>query len=496
MSIFKFDPKWAATGSIESPVPDDNKITEGWVGGEQVEIGRLNWLQDRLEDKINLLIEESVNSFYNDAADPQSMISTGLWDEPWGSGVDSLNVIDAGTTSRGYKSMCVYFTALNEPQLLVLNIFGANNITVEVWDPRTMTLTDTSGALADDLPSGSSENWIPESMCTDGTSIYCVFTDTNPAPDEYRYQAWDIATWAVKSGWAATGTAGPSTGTTGVGGQKYAKIIMASSTKLAVMNRCQALTASSSAGISIVDITDGTIDASGAGDATTSANNYASAGMCSDGTNVYFVAINTSTNATQLCTATIADPTAGTGGTGYPLTVSAAQSTSVLVACGPDLIVSVQNGAADTDIVLRTHDSGTADLDSITMGQDSQATPVDGDVFIMGDPTGICFDGINIWIYSHSVIASTTTGVLTKVDVSKLLLRNATTSRQMSSIGNMFFIDPDTAATKQDVPVIFDGRDVWVATESASGATNSGKIHRLPLALLRHQGVPCQNPMT
>jgi hypothetical protein len=415
----------------------------------------------------------------------QSMISSGLWETSFGSTIDSNNIIDAGSTVREFRDQCVYFTSDSRPRLLVANNSG---LTIEVWDARTRSLVETTSTLADDLPSGSSETWEVCSIMTDGTYLYGLFIDTNASPNTYQIQAWEIATWDVKGGWASTGTSLPGTGSP-FGGGKGGEIIKASSTKLATYNSWIDISASSSTAITIIDITDGSIDASGAGDAPTG-DSVNATNICSDGTNVFFTGYGSSSN-TYLCSATIADPTAGCGGSNFPLTDTSTSYFTRLVSCGPNLMFCAMTNATTAILNnIRTFNSSNADLDILQLGQNSASTPLLGNKWVLKNPSDLVFDGINVWILGG--IENNGTGddqaVLVKIDVAKLALIDTNVVRQLGDVASgVFILAANTVLQSYTYPsVSFDGRDIWGIIEPTSLQTASGKIFRLPFAKIRN----------
>ncbi len=486
MTITKTDGVWAESGDV-TPAPTDAKKAIGFLGGDQPTIETFNYLVKRLDDKVDEIIEERVNSFYEDAADPQSMISTGLWDESWGIPSDTLNMIDSGVATSEYRDLAVIFNSDNQPRLLVLD----NALTkIEVWNPRTLTLVDTSDDLTDDLPA-SGAVWVCESMCTDGTSVYVTLKDTNASPDTHIIQAWDIATWDVKSGWAATGTALQGTGNTS-GNTRESKVIIANATTLAVVCCYQAISADTDPAIQLFSITAGAAGLDGAGDAPTGTSATALDTICSDGTNIFFATYGT--NVQSICSATISDPTAGCGGTNFAGGFSLGDSDkSCMIQCGPDLIVDCIypiSTVTSSDIILRTFNDSDADLEAIEVGQNSQSTPVVGNQYLLGHPIANCFDGVNVWVFGYIEFGGNDGCALIKIDTSKLANVDRTT-RQLPDIANgPFLVDvvnfPSGASNWIYQSCKFDGRDIWVNTEQRASQTNSGKIHRLPLALLRH----------
>lgn len=485
MTYKKFDNVFANSGALDSF--DAAKKDDGLVGGDRISIENWNALQNGVEQKINDMVEEGPATYYPDATDVNAMITTGLWDDSWGLPIDTANVISGGATKQ-YIDMAPFFTADNEPRLPVLD---ATNNKIEVWNPRTLALVDTSDALDDDLPAIGAEVWEPYSMFTDGTSVYVMLRDSNATPDTHQIQAWDIATWDVKTGWPTTGTALSGTGNT-PHNSRDGKVIMASATKLATVSGWITIASSASTAISIIDITNGTIDSEGAGDAPTGVTAEAIDSICSDGTNIYF-AVRGATNL-HVCTATIADPTAGCGGAGYPLSLGAGSS-SHLTACGPKMItnpVSPIGGVTEADIVLYTHDSSDADLDQITVGQNTRGTPDVADGYLLGFPWDACFDGRSLWILGSINPTGGDLAALTKVDVAKLFLFDTSEQRHYGDVvsGGPFIMPPDAEHPAGGsnwiyYRCVFDGRDIWVNVEPRASQPNSGKLMRLPQATQR-----------
>jgi len=202
----------------------------------------------------------------------------------------------------------------------------------------------------------------------------------------------------------------------------------------------------------------------------------------------------------KIASATIADLTAGSGGNGYPFTQvsSAGAEVSRLCALGEGGMVASSNYDAAriaTSYVLRTHDASESSLDKILLGEDTAA--LSGQFISWNDMCAydMVFDGLNLWAF-HSVIRDSVNtpanmSVVLKIDVSKLA-GVSTVDRHMriGDISSVYFMDSGTqdafSTTKYKYcSMSFDGRDVWCVLDPASGNTNSGKIFRLPLALLR-----------
>jgi hypothetical protein len=413
-------------------------------------------------------------------------ISTGIWPDAWAMPQDAGNTISSGAAKK-IRDLAVIFNADGNPRLLLMD---ETNTKIEVWDPRTLlAATDysTSDALTDDLPSGGGEVWECISMCTDGTNVYGTFTDTNAAPDEHRLQAWIISSWDVKTGWPATGTALAGTGNGPLTSDcRDSKVIVADSTHLAVSCGWTSVTAAGDPAIQLFLMADGSAVRDGAGDCTLGGTYYPCEDLVSDGTNIFFVA---STGAAViLCTATISDLTAGTGGAGYPLTLTGAGETFArLCMINSDTLVSIVSGStfAAGDDVLQTHTSTDATLVKYVCGQDSQAVPVPGgETLIYSDCWSLCFDGINLWALTNSDNGAAAQLTLVKTDVGQL---NTLTTRQWTDIGKPYIPGDNVGSLYNGryLKCVFDGRDIWVILDPRNTQDYSGSIYRLPLALLR-----------
>lgn len=479
MTIEKTDGIWAETGEKTSSYTAEKK-SAGYVAGDQPSKQDLNFLFNRIDEKIDTIIKERVNSYYEDAADHQAMIATGLWDESWGNARDSVNIISGGSTKK-YKFLKVYFDSNNQAKLLVTD---DTNFKFEIWDPRDNTLEDTSDAWTDDLPSPTG-SWLCVGFCTDNTSIYGLFQDSG-GTSPVQIQAWDISTWDVKTGWGSTGTQITSSGSIAPGLQKLDLLIMASSTRLATLNPWTTISASTSDAISIINISTGTIVDSAAGDAPTAVSAKASGGICSDGTNVFFAAYESSTQY-HLCSATIANPQTGCGGTGFPRSLTANFESNALISCGPELIVCILDRSSGTEVatdeVILTFNSSAANKNEILLGQNSASTPVLGEDLYLGRCLGGVFDGINLWLYG----ATNTNLELTliKIDAAKLSWLTAVGNEQLGDICSYFKLNSTYYTASDNLSLIFDGRDIWYIIEQRSSQTHSGEIIRFPIAFLR-----------
>lgn len=476
MPIKKFSSThiWANAGTKTEP--SSTKKDLGFVSGEQPSCDQFNWLENETEIIVNGLVNERLISYPEDIVDPYEMISSNLWSSGnYGQSLNNQMYINGGA-AKAYVDIAICYDDDGNPMVLALN---QANTTIEKWNARTLTNVSVSSNLAVNLPSGT---WKAESMCCDNSYIYVVFRDT--AGHVYRLQSWRCDTFGVNSSWPTTGCALPGSGTPP--GTKSGKVIVASATKLATMNGWVESASSASTLISIVSKSVGTITASGAGDAPSGV--YAVDTMVSDGTNVYYYA--TGTTPYCICTATIADPTAGTSGTGYPK--NAYGGACILGSAGTAIVSAVSSGAyGATDAAVKTHRADFADCDTILTGRNAAASALAGSNYIYNKAYALCFDGINIWVAMKSNGQKAAVALL-KIDMSKLLLDNRACDNQRSIpdlTNSHFLLGQDTNLTVtyfEYVNLIFDGRDLWCNVQPSASTTDSGMIYRLPLALLRN----------
>ena len=453
----------------------------GWVR-EQVEYTDWNFLQNRVETKINSIIEEGHSPAYPRATLTQmeDMITSGRWDNSWGNTGETLNVMDGGAATKEYIDITSYFTSDGEPRVLALD---ASTNKVDVFNPRTLALLDTSDAFTDDLPTGGSEVWVAESFFTDGVSVYVLFKNTYPNPDEWQIQAWALSDWSVKSGWAATGVASSDTGN-GVG-----EIIWADDDHLAIVQNWVTVTAVTDDAIALHLLSDGTFVRGGAGDAPWG-DSVEAQHACSDGTNVFFVGDGASED--YICSATIADLETGAGVANYPLTITGGSQGRITTA--GSLIASAHNISTyvESDNMFFTHSLADADLQQFERGASQNG--VGSEEFFIKRVNDIKFDGINIWILGkidNSNSGSDDQTVLIKIDSAKLSMIDVSAGSVvgLNDIASGPFIINPEGATGQDnneyTRMAWDGRDIWVNMEPRASQTYSGKLYRLPLAAWR-----------
>jgi hypothetical protein len=483
MPINKVDGVWAETGTREPTLSDAKKAT-GFVGGDAPPIERFNEIIGRGDDKLDEIIRERLNSAYDGATDIAKMMTTGIWSDGWAIAGEAPNAISSGGTKE-IRDIAAFFTAAGLPRLLLAD---NANLKFEVWDPRSLTLLSTSDAMTDDLDTSGTQVWEFVSMCTDGTNVYATFKDTNATPDTHAIQAWNISTWDIVTGWGATGTALAGTGNGPIAAKfRDSKVIIADDDHVAVSCGWVDITAAGDGAIQLFDRTDGSAVRDGAGDATTGASYYPCEGIASDGTDIFFII--TKASSTKICTATIADLTAGTGGTAYPYELTTVASGGArLCNIGSELIASVvMDYPGDAVEVLNIHNSSAAARGGMMRGRDSSAGPVSGDAIVMNDGCwGMCFDGLSLWCLNDiDITGAADVMSAVRTDVGQMPY-GTSIDRQWTDISTTIPLVQDSAIYEGVyLSICCDGRDIWATVDPQSGNTHSGKIYRVPLALIR-----------
>ena len=486
MPINPIDGVWAESGTRE-PTLSAAKKDAGFVGGDKVLIERLNELHGRSDDAVNQVIQERVNSSYDGSADAALALTTGIWPDAWAMTGESANVISGGA-AKSYFDMCAFYTSTGAPRLLIMDMTARK---FEVWNPRTLALVDTSDVFTDDLPAVGGEVYELVSMCTDGTNVYATIKDTNAAPDEHYLQAWEIATWDVVTGWPTTGTALTGTGNGPLATYKDSKVIIADDDNLAVSCGWTLVTGSGDPAIQLFArhaygaFNAGDAVRDGAGDCQAGVGMYPCEGICSDGTNIFFAA-NDGANATQICSASIADLTTDSGGANYPRGFACDGARLCMVGSGTYISVIPIAGAAAP--IIHNHDAADATYDAINRGVDDAA--LSGNSIVMDDNCyAIIFDGINAWLLTDiDNNAGDNQMAFVKFDVATMSNLATNTTRQLTDIASTYIVEPSVASdyvTGLNLQIAFDGRDVWAVIDPHGTNPNSGKIFRLPLALLR-----------
>lgn len=464
MTTTKFDNPWGNAGDLGDAITTA-KQDSGFTNLDKPTYQRFNNLLNRSETKQNQIITEGPNGTYDNATDVGGMIATGLWDENWGVVDESggKNLFGVGG-STGLKETHSYIDSNGVRMVLFLNTTGEQIHSLNTITEAFTTSGDLTTALS--TPVGT---WQLNSFITDGTYIYCLFRDSGD--DSGRVQSFLISDWSANIAWPATGTGL----TVGAIANINKSMCFANSTHIAIAQTAIVCVTSGSECLRLITIADGTAGIDGAGDCPTANGNKPTGQICSDGTNIFFGVDSGTTPVNATCSATIADLTAGTGGTGYPLTTS---SPTVICSAGKKIFSALNDSnPAKTDLVVFVGDSSDCFIDAMSPGEDFKASTPNN--IIYSGAAEILFDGSNIWILTNVNGNSIAQGALIKIDAAKFSGSDRSVNTYwrslMETTNGANFLTDDTYLS-----ATFDGRDIW-ATSNAG----SGEIARFPLAMLR-----------
>ena len=487
MTIDRLEYEWAETGT-KTPAPSDEKIQEGWVGGDRPTVEYLNFLFNRVEKKINDLIEEGLNSTYL-GTDHKAMLTKklyGITSESWAFCDDTKNQIDGGDVA--FVDLEVFFDE-EEPRLMALKA-ASNANTIEVYDPRTLALVESSGTLTG-LNVAGSQTWFAVDFCNDGSYAYVMFRDTQPMNDTWCIQAYSLDDWSVKSGWTATGTA-----LTGVGAvtvtERIAKVIIADGTRIACTCPWNDMTTVPVA-VATLLISDGSIDDEGYGDATSALGDAAKGVLASDGTNLYFGFIDTTTGQDLIASATLADLSVS-GGAGLPYAQGAGVYGLTSILCpAPDIIIGCWASETKT-ITIGTSAEPIIDWVESGTGADGETALTRQWPSIISDAT---IDGMNLWLMGSKRADDTGPDLFAgfwKIPISQFIVDESygpplDYNLTFVDCAEVYMASPrnecDAVNGLGNSAIAFDGRDVWMIADCRSGQTLSGLLYRLPRANTR-----------
>jgi len=449
----------------------------GFTAGTQPVAKNMNWLVSETIDKVNDVLEDGTISGFDDSVGMAPIIQKYIPagdDAGWAQAYDGPNVIEHGAT-LGWVALCAHVTTAGVREVLALD-GNATNPTCQVtrFDAATGALNGVSGDLSTgNLPAVGTEVWAATDMCSDGTSVYITFEDTDAAPVTHQIQAFDIATWTRKSGWPNTGTALPGTGARS--GYQNNGVMVVSATQIATANSWWTTTFAGDAtdtAITLIGMADGVIDANGAGDAPVGGTPFT---LASDGAYIYFLCSTTK----DVCSASIAsDLIGGTGNTNWPYTATANQNqgivhTGTLIATGWD------NSSNANVLRIHTQDDGHV------------STSAYADDRVIEDIGSMTWDGLCVWARCTVDLTGTEKTAIARIDINQASYQVAGTVHEMPTLEQILktvmILDMDAAhhVAQETSPIMFDGRDIWVVGNKQISQTLSGNIYRITKAVLR-----------
>lgn len=466
---------WADAGSVSEPTTAKKAL--GWIDGESPPAAYENWVHNDSRNKINEIVEDGPDPYSPFATDTTLMMK---YIPATGDGKGSafgLNYYMRKTGASGFLTRlvdtCFWINSDGEKKIFALDHDACE---INVFDVATLAYeSDTSLSAGFGAAVG---NWCPLSMCCDGSYIYVVAYDDGSTAT--RIQSFACNGFAVNGGWPATGRALTAQAVAPAGNYLYRHTVcFANTTTLAVTQPWVAIAAAATPAVQLVAVGDGSIGLAGAGDSPTGTI-YALGPVTSDGTNLYFLTFN-GTNS-YICSATIANPQVGGGGTNYPFTVTATPySEGVCIRhIGSQIVSSFYDPSANQNMFYISS-PGEAYVGSIAAAGGSN--------LILSRAGHFDFDGRYIWAHGISKMGVERRTAVFCIDTSMIQNGNAGDPYDVE-ITDAYCIRHIYALTDDDltlnasgiiVPVfgrvLFDGRDIWVIGDPQPSVTGwSGYI--------------------
>lgn len=475
MSIDIIANPFGENGSLMDETTFETEAGAGMTA-ERLKYAKFNRMMYRADAKINELIDGTGKGTPRGVGDDAFIKGLFTATDTIASPLDDLCVIGAGDTTKAYQDIC-YTRIGGLKKLLVCN--AVTGCELDVLDIDTLSL-ESENDLSSGLSTAGSEDWIPYSVCNDGTYAYVLFCDV----DSYAWavQSYDMSTWAPNPAWPATGLTMTDTGIATVA----PLIRYVAEGKLAVVQSWVPLPG---AAVAIIDATDGTLDGEDGGDMSFSAMSYAY-GLCSDGTYVFFGVSDLLSDNVEICSMPIASPGAtGCGGAEWPIQITDLTDASTYtgaLACSGSLVVM---GFSKDSSLLRYVVAETGQGSSVKCS--TSATGEANAVY------SIVWDGLNFWAVGGSAKDPTDT----YANLSALKLTGALKGWKSGGVSDptvseseigfiesfSLLIDPtDSPGYRKDLKCTHDGRDMWCILRPVTGdAAYSGRVVRFAKTLLR-----------
>lgn len=365
------------------------------------------------------------------------------------------------TTPAATTARCIASHVVNGKRKI--SIFNRDTQYAELWDVDTMT-RDSTASVSAVLPGASYKCY---STYGEGKYLYGWFYNGTTG---LYIQAFDVSTWSVKSGWAATGVS-MGTQTAGSNPNYLGKMIISiDQTRLCIGRWIDGQQ------LAYISKSNGSILSTGDGDATLT--DYEPRALCTDGKYVYAVFIEGDPGATSyLVSASIANIDVGCGGTGWPKNIGAASDTwPASIACAQDRVACVtENG---TYVTLYGKN-----------GNDYQIE-FNGSLLSFGQ---LFSDGINIYAEGYIKLHATasTKQAIFKLSIGGFLSESWGTSiKTVSMYSDEFkflkYYIWDDIANYGTFGIVdgmdFDGNDLWKLCDPSSNFP--GKVIRIPNVLI------------
>ena len=459
--------RFSTNGSTQTEPSAGLKAT-GFTAGTQPVAKNMNWLLSETIDKVNDVLEDGTISGFDDSVGMAPIIQKYIpagGDAGWSQAFDGPNLIEHGA-ALAWVDLCAHVTSAGVREVLALD--GNSSCQVTRFDATTGALNGVSGDLSTgNLPAVGTEDWVPECMCSDGTTVYIMFGDQDAAPNQtYYVQAFTIATWAAKSGWPATGCELTGTGPM-PNAWNHGGIVVASATQIATANPWVSRASADSECLTVIGMADGVIDQEGAGDIP----GGVALDLTSDGTYLY-----TFTSQNDVCSATISLLNTAIGGN-WPFLTALSQLRDIL-----------HTGS----IIVASWETATGRIATTHTQADGELADFDCGIAEMAQYGGtVAWDGLCLWQRVGIDINGQAKSAVIRMDIGTSTYETSGTIGTIAPAENFIksvmvldFAVVD-AVYNHLAPIMFDGRDIWLAGDMRDTQTLSGNIYRIPKAVLR-----------
>lgn len=441
--IKKFLNVWAGSGDTGTE-PTITKQNTGFVRREKPNRQLFNWLFNRIQYAVDNTASH-LDTHYDQSPYMEEAISKCYFEDSWGNGTDPQNVIDAGSGFTIERIHTFFIDSI--PHLLMLDTASDR---ILVYNARTRALVETSADLSASI-TGTTVSMLD--FCTDGDFVYVLFdADSSSVAGKFSIGG----SWDYSPAWPSGGRSVPTTGSASFGNPR---ITVAYGDYLAITCPNTTITASNTVAIYVLAQDDGSVYASGAGDAPTGANLYADGPAASYGQYLFFNAKYTGVS--YLCSLNLFAPTSGCGGTGYPASLS---TPMVNVAVGRNIISVIDDDTpSPTDPIIHYSNPSNANLNNVLAGEPAGSA---GYYQQFSGVSEAVTDGQYIWI-GTCVETSTPNKLNAVVGVDVAYFNNGPRSDpfELDQIKRgPYFLPSAPESGRNGCRLCYDGRDMWTYT--------------------------------
>lgn len=391
----------------------------------------------------------------------------------WANPRSTCNTLAGITTGHPIVQQCVvtvpqHIEALHEASFLGRVILSLSSQSGDVFvnDGTSLAYLQTFD-LTGDLPAG---DWHGEAICSLGDSMFAaILRNETPSPNQTHYiQCWTLGyaggviTCTVNAAWPATGTQLPGTGASLGGSPALANACYVSASAIYTANVWNSTDDGDV--VSRIALSTGAVYDSGIGDASVSATRSPTGGLCTDGTNVYFLTYDSATHVLEVCSCVATDPDTGAALSGFPVTTAGSTSNwAVSIVCDGETLFVPRFGGSVLTYDLQAEDSGSITAGSLWAGSLAHAA----------------FDGRNIWMAEFA----TDRVILWAFDVASVNPGETNTAEWVQA-RPIYMMNSDEAITTAG-RLFFDGSAIHAVLERTLSEPLAGKSRRVSRACSR-----------